>query len=118
MLPYIALGIVAVGVSVMMDNKEKEMKKKYKKKISARETAYTSNLKQTQLKYNNRKKASLFQTIKKEQSKLKKERRLLYAARDKMARNSSMYEQLTSQIKSLTSLIERKQRDADKMRIG
>ncbi|RLB08514.1 MAG: hypothetical protein DRG27_05635 [Deltaproteobacteria bacterium] len=118
MFPALLIGTVAVAtIGYILNDKEEKSKKKKKKKLQKQKQRYQQNL-QVQSAYIQREKQSkIFKMIKNEQSALKMERKQLYSLRDNLYRNTHEYKQVNTQIQNLSSQINRKQQDADRVRL-
>ncbi len=117
MLPWI-MGAVAVAVlSSALGESEKSEKKKCKRQLKKQHDRYSKTLQKKQSDNEKKKRSMLFSQIKREQSSLKDERRHFIAARNGLSRGSKAHRDIGKQIKELSQLIERKQQDANRVRL-
>lgn len=115
MIQYIAIGVVAIIVSQII-NSEDETVKQYQKKLTNQRSDYEDKLDKRE-KYNeNKKRSLLFCEIKREQKELKYERKKLFSLRDNCEKGSLMYKQINKNVRQVSQQIEQKQRDADFIR--
>lgn len=117
MLPLIIGGVVVAVVGSILNESQKKSKQKYKKKLQKKHQDYSSQFQKKVSQNNLQKQSILFEQIKREQSKLKKERRHLAAIRNSLQRGTDMHQKIIKQINVLTAKIEQKQQDADRIRI-
>ena len=116
MLPWIIGGIIGVTITLILSDSEEEKKEFYSKKLKREHDTYGITIEKKVYKNEQKKRKILFNQIKDEQSRLKKERRKLYSMMNNMERNSIAHKKLQHQINHLGFLINKKQQDADRVK--
>jgi methylthioribose-1-phosphate isomerase len=116
MLPFIIGGAIVAAVGFALSEKEQKHKEKRKKQLKQQHKQYTHKIQKKNNNNNLKKQKILFKQIKNEQSKLKKERSILYNSLYRLKKGSPAYNNIKSKIHHTTYLIEQKQQNANKVK--